>query len=223
MPIKRTRSSLNKTQTPLDDDSEVVYVRSQDDQHVRSLETLPHNGLETPSSVQTGWVDSNLPRVNERRDDRLSSITFGADTHHLEETIGSRNHVHTPRQRSQDKTSPGSSQIEKEIYALFDQRYKSELESFKTMVKTQAVEHQAQLMALRAECTNRDQKEEAVNEHQVKKMETQIETERAHRRRLEDENIRLKTRMGRLEGVQEAGMSDLQDQIRQMREDMSLR
>ncbi|KAI4845281.1 hypothetical protein E4T44_05695 [Aureobasidium sp. EXF-8845] len=203
MPIKRTRSSLNKTKIPLDDDSEVVYARSQDDRYVRALET--------PSSVQTGLVDSTLPRVNERRDDRLSSITFGADAHHLEETSGSRN--------SHDNTSPGFSQIEKGLYALIDERYRSELKSLRTMVKTQA----ADLMTLRADCTTRNQKEGVVDELQMQQMESQIETERAHRRRLEDEDIRLKNRMARLEGGQEAGMNDLQDQIRQLREEMSLR
>jgi hypothetical protein len=204
--VKRTRSSIQANKEPDDDHSEVVHVISHDDK-----EPLPQYGFETSFSGEASWVDSTLPQVNsfavrtstaESRDDRLSSITLGADTHHLEGT---------------SNPSPGFSQIEKALYALIDQRYKSELESLRTMVKTQAVEHQAQLVALR------DQKEEAVTEHQVKKMEVQIETERAHRRRLEDENIRLKTRMGRLEGVQESGMSDLQDQIRQLREEMSLR
>jgi predicted nucleic acid-binding Zn-ribbon protein len=113
----------------------------------------------------------------------------------------------------------GFSQIEEGLYALIDERYKSELESLRTMVKNQA----AELLALRADLTSKEQQGEAVDEHQIQKLETQIEAERVNRRRLEDENIRLKNRMARLEGGQEAGMNDLQDQIRQLREDMSLR
>lgn len=121
------------------------------------------------------------------------------------------------------ETSPGLSQIEKGLCALIDQRYKSELESLRMMIKKQAADHQAQLMALRADFTSRDQQGEAVDKQQMKKLETQVDAEGVNRRRLEDENLRLKNRMARLEGGQEAGMNDLQDQIRQLREDMSLR
>jgi hypothetical protein len=220
--VKRTRSSLqtSRARQSTDDHSDVVHVRSQDDQE--EMESHHQNGFETPLSVEVNTFAGQTSV--ERRDDRLSSIKFGADKHYLEETHDLRSDVSVHRQRSQDNTSSGFSQIEKGLYALIDERYKSELKIIRAMIKKQAAEHQAQLMALQADCTHRDRKEgESVGENEMKKMETLIETERAHRRRLEDENIRLKNRLARVEAGQEAGMNDLQDQIRQLREDMSLR
>lgn len=237
---KRTRSSLqtNKTRESTDDHAEVVYVRTQDDQYARDFESAPQNGFD-PSylNASAGWVDSNLPpddltRANtvveqspaeKRRDSRLSSITLGRDVHRPGERNGSGNHVRKRRQRSQDHPSSGFSQIQKGLYALIDERYKSELENLRTIIKTQAADHEAQLTVLRDNPTNENQKVGTVDKQQIEKMETQMETERLRMRRLEDENKRLKNRMVRLEGGQEAGMNDLQDQIEQLREEMNLR
>jgi hypothetical protein len=225
--VKRTRSSLqtNSAREPTDH-SDVVHVRSQDDQYAGDVESRHQTGFETPSSVEIGWMDK-LPLDDDtqvdilagrasavdHRDDRLSSITFG-------ETNDLRSDVRVSRQRSQD----GFSQIEKGLYALIDERYKSELKSLRAMIKKQAADHQAQLTALRADFTHKDRKEEkeVVGEAEMEKMRTVIEAERAHRRRMEDENIRLKNRLARVEAAQDAGMEDLQDQIKKLREDMSL-
>jgi len=236
---KRTRSSLqaNQTRDSTDDHAEMVYVRNQDDQYAKSFEPAPQNGFETSLNVGPGWVVSSLDpddetqlntAVNqsstvERRDSRLSSITLGRDVHHPKERNGSGSHILEYRQRPQDDSSPGFSQIQQGLYALLDERYKSELEILRTTIKTQAADYRTQLTALRADLTNKDQKGEVADVHQIKKMETQIETERVNMRRLEDENRRLKNRLARLEGGQEAGMDDLQDQIKQLREEMNLR
>ena len=233
---KRTRSSLQANTTrESTDDREVVHVRPQDDQYAMEFDRAPQNGFE-PSSLNagSGWMDSNIPlddvtQVNtvvgrsptaERRDSRLSSITLGRDIHHPGERNGSGCHVRKHRHCSQDRPSPGFSQIEKGLYALIDERYKSELDSLRKIIKQQAADYNAQLTAIRADFTKRDQKIETIDEHQIKKMETQLEVERVNMRRLEDENKRLKNRMARLEGGQEAGMNDLQDQIRQLEERM---
>ncbi|KEQ73462.1 hypothetical protein M436DRAFT_33557, partial [Aureobasidium namibiae CBS 147.97] len=127
-----------------------------------------------------------------------------------------RSHVRTHRQRSQDLKSSGFSHIEKGLYALIDERYKSELETLRKTIKKQAADHQTQLTALRADFANGSQKVEAFDGTQIIKMETQIKIEKARIRRLEDENKRLQNKIARLEGGLEAGMNDLQDHIKQL-------
>ncbi|KAG9593622.1 hypothetical protein KCU77_g1326, partial [Aureobasidium melanogenum] len=170
-----------------DDQTEVIFVRSQENQYAEKLESTPKNRFGTPLRSGPSWEDSgptldDETQVNtlaeqsttaaERRDGRLSSITLGAD----------------------DNTMPGFNQIEKGLYTIIDERYKAELDSLRTMIKKQAADHQAQMMALRADCTRRGQNGEAVDENQIDKLETQIETERSNRRWLEDEITRLKAR-----------------------------
>jgi len=236
---KRTRYSLQTNAVrATTDDQEVVHVRTQNAQFAAESEPAPRDGVDTSSlKASSGWMASNLTpddetQVNtavdqsstaERRDSRLSSITLGADAHHSTETNGSRSHVHTHRQRSQDLKSSGFSHIEKGLYALIDERYKSELETLRKTIKKQAADHQTQLTALRADFANGSQKVEAFDETQIKDMETQIKTEKARMRRLEDENKRLQNKIARLEGGLEAGMNDLQDHIKQLREEMNLR
>lgn len=236
---KRTRSSLqaNKTRESTND-REVVYVRSQDDQYTRNFEPAPQNGFGTSSSnVGSGWVGSHLSpddvaqvdvvvdqsSTAERRDSRFSSITLGRDVHQPGERNGPASHVYKHRQRFQEHPSPSFNQIEKGLCALIDERYKSELENLQMTIKKQAADHQAQLTALRDDFAKATRKVEVVDEQHIKKMETQIDTERVNMRRLEDENKRLRNRVARLEGGQKAGMDDLQDQIEQLREDMNCR
>ncbi|KAG9573827.1 hypothetical protein KCU77_g2890, partial [Aureobasidium melanogenum] len=210
---QQQRTSLRKRKASelTDDQTEVRFVRSQENQHVGRLESTPKNRFETPLRGGPSWIDSRpIPddetRVNvladrsttaaERRDRRLSSITLGADVRCPKETQSQEFRV--PRRQSQDNTMPGFSQIEKGLYAIVDERYKAEIENLKTMIKKQA----ADVMALRADCTIRGQNGEAADENQIDKLETQIETERSNRRWLEDEIIRLKARVSRLEGGQ---------------------
>ncbi|KAK6007872.1 hypothetical protein QM012_004686 [Aureobasidium pullulans] len=217
-PVKRTRSSWRAypARETFDDQPEVIFVRSQDNQYAGKLESTPQNPFETPLDSGPNWaysrqvlddeteVDTLADQLNtaERRDGRLSSITLGADVRYLQETYNQESHARERRQQSQDNTLPGFNQIEKGLYAIIDERYKTELEDLKTMIKKQAADHQAQLLALGAVHTQRGQNEEAVDESQIEKLETQIETERSNRRWLEDEIIRLKARVGRLESGQ---------------------
>ncbi|CAD0108874.1 unnamed protein product [Aureobasidium uvarum] len=221
---KRTRSSLRvySTRESTDDQPEVICVRSQGKQDAEHLEINHQNGFETPSYGETQV--KTLPDQSstaERRDDRLSSITLGADVRYLQDTPKSLLRVRP--QHSQDNTLPGVTQIGKGLCALIDERYKNELDGLRATVKNQAVDHQAQLTTLRADLTRRDHSGEAIDEHQIKELETQIETERVNRRRLEDENTRLKNRMTRLESGQKAGLNDLQEQIRKLREELGVR
>ncbi|CAD0094729.1 unnamed protein product [Aureobasidium vineae] len=222
--VKRTRSSLRvySTRESTDDQPEVICVRSQDKQEADKLELHHQSGFERPLYDETQF--NTLPDQSstaDRRGGRLSSVTLGADVRYSQDTP--RSLLRVPPQQSQDNTLPGFSQIEKGLCAIIDERYKNELDGLRAMIKNQAADHQAQLMALRADLTRRDHNGEAVDEHQIKELETQIETERVNRRRLEDENTRLKSRMTRLESGQKAGLNDLQEQIRKLREGFGAR
>ncbi|KAI4715290.1 hypothetical protein E4T48_08531 [Aureobasidium sp. EXF-10727] len=195
---KRTRSSLRvySPRDSTDDQPEVICVEAQDDQYTGKL--------------------ADRPSTAECKDGRLSSITLGAE-------YGTKSHIRTSRQNSPDSALPGVSQIEKGLCALIDERHKTELDILRTTIKNQAADHQAQLAAVRADLTRKDHNGAAVDEDQMKELETQIETERVNRRRLEDENTRLKNRMTRLESGQKAGLNDLQEQIRKLREELGAR
>ncbi|KAH0366246.1 hypothetical protein KCU65_g5526, partial [Aureobasidium melanogenum] len=217
-PNQQQRTSLRKRKASelTDDQTEVIFVRSQENQYAGKLESTLHDRFETPSGISgPSWVDSRPILDDEtqadtlaersttaaaRRDGRLSSITLGADVRYPQETQGQE--LRVPRRQSQDNTMPGFSQIEKGIYAMIDERYKAEIENLKIMIKKQAADHQAQMVALRADCTKKGQNGEAVDETQIGRLETQIETERSVRRWQEDEITRLKARVSRLEGGQ---------------------
>lgn len=211
----RTSLRKRKASESMDDQTEVIFVRSQENQYARKLESTPQNRFETPLRSGSSWVGSrpildDETRVDiladqsttaaERIDGRLSSITLGADVRYPQETQGQE--LRVPRRQSQDNIMPGFSQIEKGLYAIIDERYKAEIENLKTMIKKQAADHQTQMVALRANCMKKGQNGEAVDETQIVRLETQIETERSNRRWLEDEIIRLKARISRLEGGQ---------------------
>ena len=203
--VKRTRSSWRAypTRESTDDQPEVIFVRSQDNQYARKLESTPQTHFETPlRSGPSGLgshptlddeteVDTFADQSNtaERRDGRISSITLGADAY------GQESHVHGPRRRSQGNPSVGLSKIAQGIYAVMNECYKTELEDLRTTIKRQAADHQAQILAL----TKKGQSGQVVDENQIEKLETQIETERSNRRWLEDEITRLKARVSRLE------------------------
>ncbi|KAG9511747.1 hypothetical protein KCV07_g9957, partial [Aureobasidium melanogenum] len=209
--VKRTRSSWRAypAREATDDQPEVIFVRSQDNGYAGKLESTPQNRFETPLRNGSSWVGSRpilddetqvdtlaeqSTTAAERRDGRLSSITLGADLRYPQETHGQESHVRVPRRQPQDNTMPGFSQIEKGLYTIIDERCKVELDSLRTMIKKQAIDHQAQMVALRADNTKRGQNGEAVDQTQIEKLETQIETERSNRRWLEDEITRLKVR-----------------------------
>ncbi|KEQ62837.1 uncharacterized protein M437DRAFT_48645 [Aureobasidium melanogenum CBS 110374] len=210
-PNQQQRTSLRKRKASelTEDQTEVIFVRSQENQYARKLESTPQNRFETPLRSGSSRVGSR-PILNdethqsttaaERIDGRLSSITLGADVRYPQETQGQE--LRVPRRESQDNIMPGFSQIEKGLYAIIDERYKAEIDNLKIMIKKQAADHQTQMVAFRANCTKRGQNDEAVDETQIGRLETQIETERSNRRWLEDEIIRLKARISRLEGGQ---------------------
>ncbi|KAG9666486.1 hypothetical protein KCU95_g18150, partial [Aureobasidium melanogenum] len=214
---QQQRSSLRKRKASelTDDQTEVIFVRSQENQYARKLESTPQNRFETPLRSGSSWVGprpilddetrvdilaDQLTTATERIDGRLSSITLGADVRYPQETQGQE--LRVLRRQSQDNIMPGFSQIEKGIYAIIDERYKAEIENLKIMIKKQAADHQTQMVALRANCTKKGQNGEVVDETQIGRLEMQIETERSNRRWLEDEIIRLKARISRLEGGQ---------------------
>ncbi|KAH0375773.1 hypothetical protein KCU92_g10052, partial [Aureobasidium melanogenum] len=216
---QQQRTSLRKRKASelTDDQTEVIFVRSQENQYAGKLESTPKTCFETPLRSGSIWVSSRpilddetqvdtlaeqSTTAVERRDGRLSSITLGADVRYPQETQGQESHIRVPRRQPQDNTMPGFSQIEKGLYTIIDERCKVELDSLRTMIKKQAIDHQAQMVALRADNTKRGQNGEAVDETQIEKLETQIETERSNRRWLEDEITRLKVRVSRLEGGQ---------------------
>ncbi|CAD0089118.1 unnamed protein product [Aureobasidium mustum] len=212
--VKRTRSSWRAypTRESTDDQPEVIFVRSQDNQYAGKLESTPQTRFETPLRSGPSWVGSRTTlddetqvdtladrsTTAEHRDGRLSSTTLGADIRHLQETHDQESHASIPRRQPQDNTMPGFSDVEKGLYAIIDKRYKTELENLRTMIKKQA----ADLLALRADYTRRDPNGEAVDETQIERLEMQIETERSNRRWLEDEITRLKARVSRVEGGQ---------------------
>lgn len=216
--VKRTCSSLRAypARESIDDQSDVIFVRSQDNEHTGKLESTPHNRFETPLRSGPNWASSRPNLDDETRTDiladrsttaeprggSLSSITLCADTCYRQEIDVQESCVRKPRRQSQDNTMPGFSQIEKGLYAIIDERYKTELENLRTMIKKQAADHQAQMKALQADCTKKGQTGAVVEENQVERLEAQMETERFNRRWLEDEITRLKGRVSRLEGGQ---------------------
>lgn len=213
---QRTSLRKRKASELTDDQTEVIFVRSQDNQHAGKHELMPQNLYETPLRSGPKWASSrptlddetqtdalaDRSTTAEPRDGSLSSITLCADPSYGQEIDGQEGYVRKPRRHLQNNTMPGFSQIEKGLYAIIDERHKAELENLRTMIKKQAADHQAQMMALRADCMKKGQTGEAVEENQVERLETQMETERSNRRWLEDEITRLKARVSRLEGGQ---------------------
>ncbi|KAG9838606.1 hypothetical protein KCU68_g9862, partial [Aureobasidium melanogenum] len=208
---QQQRTSLRKRKASeiTDDQTEVIFVRSQDKPYAGKLESTFKNRFETPLRSGPSWMDSR-PTLDdetqfdtladrsttaaEHRDGRLSSITLGADVRNPQEMHGQESHVREPRHYSQGNEMIGLSQIAKGMNAVINARYNAEFENLRTLIKKQAADHQAQMMALRADCTKKGQDGEAVDESQIEKLETQIETERSNRRWLEDEITRLKAR-----------------------------
>ncbi|KAI5193634.1 hypothetical protein E4T38_09828 [Aureobasidium subglaciale] len=230
IPDKRTRSSLrtdeNKKSTC--EDVEVISVKTllPSNRHIRIRESAVMNSSVTPSRLGSELIDSDFsldeksrfgtrkdrPLVVDLDDPRDSSCTLGRDIRCSQEASDSQVQSHVQQSPSQDAL-PGLDQIKNGLYALIDQRHKTELESLK-----------AQIVALRVDCTNKAPDAHDVDYgQQLKRMHIDLETERASRRRLEAENLRLKNRMARIEEGQETSMDDLQDQIRQLREDMNSR
>ncbi|THZ94398.1 hypothetical protein D6C83_09204 [Aureobasidium pullulans] len=137
-------------------------------------------------------------------------MTIGRDEDPLQGMVHDRNQYRLPQNPTPDGKSSGLSQIESGLSALLDERLSKELQKLKATFQTE-------MIALRTSVRDLAQNRGGSGlEEQMKEMETQIEDERATRLRLEDENMRLKNRMSRLEARQVAGMNDLQDQIRQL-------
>lgn len=137
-------------------------------------------------------------------------MTIGRDKDPLQGMVHDRNQYRLPQNPTPDRKSSGLSQIESGLSALLDERLSKELQKLKATFQTE-------MIALRTSVRDFAQNRGGSGlEEQMKEMETQIEDERATRLRLEDENMRLKNRMSRLEARQVAGMNDLQDQIRQL-------
>lgn len=216
--VKRTRSSLRAKSV-----RELAYQDSEsDEERPLNKQYLGNRKNETPLHVGSSWVDpdskleeesqanfhTDQSSTTKRSDGR--SMTIGRDEDPLQGMVHDRNQYRLPQNPTPDGKSSGLSQIESGLSALLDERLSKELQKLKATFQTE-------MIALRTSVRDLAQNRGGSGlEEQMKEMETQIEDERATRLRLEDENMRLKNRMSRLEARQVAGMNDLQDQIRQL-------